>query len=166
MDYKEIEQLLQRYWLCETSVEEEERLYAFFNGQDVPQCWERYKDLFAYRKVVLEEHLGSDFDERLLARIKNAPSVKARRVTLISRLSPLLKAAAVVAIAVITGGVVQHSFLSDVQEITACDTIGNQITAPSVAQSGGESTATVDEQQLPDSLQQVKKLNEPLPQQQ
>ena len=31
MDYKYIEQLLERYWQCETSVEEESELRAFFS---------------------------------------------------------------------------------------------------------------------------------------
>ena len=30
MDYKYIEQLLERYWNCETSLEEEQILRAFF----------------------------------------------------------------------------------------------------------------------------------------
>ena len=35
MDCKYIEQLLERYWQCETSLEEEAQLRAFFNGSDV-----------------------------------------------------------------------------------------------------------------------------------
>ena len=40
---KQIEELLQRYWLCETSVEEEARLRAFFSSTDVPAHLCRYK---------------------------------------------------------------------------------------------------------------------------
>ena len=36
MDYKDIEQLLERYWQCETSVEEESVLRDFFSREDVP----------------------------------------------------------------------------------------------------------------------------------
>ena len=36
MDYKYIEQLLERYWQCETSLEEEQILQAFFRQEDIP----------------------------------------------------------------------------------------------------------------------------------
>ena len=36
MDYKYINQLLERYWNCETSLEEEGILRAFFSQKDVP----------------------------------------------------------------------------------------------------------------------------------
>lgn len=36
MDYKYINQLLERYWRCETSLEEEDILRSFFSQKDVP----------------------------------------------------------------------------------------------------------------------------------
>ena len=54
MDCKYIEQLLERYWQCETSLEEEAQLRAFFNGSDVPEQ---------------EVGLGADFDARVLAEV-------------------------------------------------------------------------------------------------
>ena len=36
MDYKYIEQLLENYWNCETSTEEEQILRSFFSQKDVP----------------------------------------------------------------------------------------------------------------------------------
>ena len=36
MDSNYIEQLLERYWQCETSVEEEAQLRSFFRDEDVP----------------------------------------------------------------------------------------------------------------------------------
>ena len=49
MDSKYIEQLLERYWQCETSLEDEAELRAFFSGSDVPKHLLRYKDLFVYQ---------------------------------------------------------------------------------------------------------------------
>ena len=43
MDYKDIEQLLERYWQCETSIEEEATLRDFFSKEDVPAHLLRYK---------------------------------------------------------------------------------------------------------------------------
>ena len=36
MDYKYINQLLERYWKCETSLEEEEILRTFFSQDELP----------------------------------------------------------------------------------------------------------------------------------
>ena len=123
MDFKYIEQLLERYWQCETSLEEEAQLRAFFKEYDVPEHLLRYKDLFVYQQLQQEEQLSEDFDARVLAEIE-VPVVKARRMTLIARFMPLFKAAAVVAVVLSLGNVMQHSFFSDVKEVAAVDTIG------------------------------------------
>lgn len=157
MDFKYIEQLLECYWQCETSLEEEAQLRAFFAGGDVPEHLLRYKDLFIYQQLQQEEHLGEDFDARVLAEIE-APVVKAKRLTLTARFIPLFKAAAVVAVVLSLGNAMQHSFFADVKEVAAADTIGKQISAPSVALSG-DMTVT-HEKQILDSLQRVEKSKE------
>lgn len=154
MDFKNIEQLLERYWQCETSLEEETQLRAFFNGSDVPEHLLRYKDLFVYQQLQQEEHLGEDFDARMLAEIE-VKVVKAKRLTLTARFMPLFRAAAVVAVVLSLGNMMQHSFFSDVKEVAAADTIGKQISAPSVALSG-DMTMT-HEKQIMDSLNRVDK---------
>ena len=50
MDYKYIKQLLERYWRCETSLEEEEILRTFFSQKDVPGELASYKSLFEYEQ--------------------------------------------------------------------------------------------------------------------
>ena len=85
MDYKDIEQLLERYWQCETSVEEESVLRDFFSREDVPAHLLRYKNLFVYQQVQQEVGLGEDFDARILAQVET-PVVKAKRLTLTGRL--------------------------------------------------------------------------------
>lgn len=152
MDFKRIEQMLERYWQCETSLKEEAQLRAFFNSDNVPAHLLRYKELFVYQQLQQDEHLGEDFDARVLARVE-APVVKARRMTLAARFVPLFKAVAVLAVILSLGNVVQHSFFTDVKEVAAADTIGKQISAPSVALSG--ETAATHEKQLMDSLRRV-----------
>lgn len=149
MDSNYIEQLLERYWQCETSLEEEAQLRAFFSEDNVPEHLLRYKDLFVYQQLQQEVHLGDEFDARVLAEVE-VPVVKAKRLTLTARLMPLFKAAAAVAIVLSLGNVMQHSFFTEVEEVAAADTIGKQISAPSVALSG-DGTVT-HEQQLIDSL--------------
>lgn len=41
-----IKQLLERYWLCETSLEEEQQLMVFFSGNKVPDELKKYIPLF------------------------------------------------------------------------------------------------------------------------
>ena len=113
MDYKHINQLLERYWNCETSLEEEGILRAFFSQKDVPAELRQYQPLFAYQQLeAKEKHLGADFDNRLLAMIEEDEpiKVKARTITLTQRLKPLFKAAAVVAIFLTLGNAAQESF--------------------------------------------------------
>ena len=111
MDYKYIEQLLERYWQCETSLAEEEILRAFFSQDNVPQHLSQYAPLFAgSREQRQRAALGDDFDSRILAMTEESPApVKARTVTLRSRFMPLFKAAAAVAIVVTIGNAARFS---------------------------------------------------------
>lgn len=112
MDYKYVEQLLERYWQCETSLEEESELRSFFSSEEVPAHLLRYKDLFVYQQVQQEMGLGEDFDARMLAQVE-VPVVKARRLTLVGRFVPLFKAAAMIAVMLSLGNVAQHTFFAD-----------------------------------------------------
>ncbi|WP_321333826.1 hypothetical protein [uncultured Bacteroides sp.] len=110
MDYKYIEQLLEQYWQCETSLEEETELRSFFiNNKEIPAHLLKYKDLFVYQRLQQEVGLGADFDARILAEVE-VPVVKAKRLTLVGRFMPLFKAAAVVAILLSLGNVAQRTF--------------------------------------------------------
>lgn len=112
MDYKYIEQLMERYWNAETSLEEESILRTFFSQENIPAEMEQWKPLFMAE--VEETHLGDDFDARILAMIQDEQPavettkvVKAQQVQLNQRLMPLFKAAAVVAIILTLGGALQ-----------------------------------------------------------
>lgn len=120
MDYKYIEQLLERYWEGETSTEEEGILKAFYRQQNLPPHLARYQSLFAYADREKEQTLDSSFDARLLqaAGIANEPGSTATKhvtpgkFTIAHRLRPLYRAAAAVAIVTLLGTAAQHSFRS------------------------------------------------------
>lgn len=110
MDYRYIEQLLERYWQCQTTLEEETILRAFFAQEDVPV------HLLPYRQLFLAEHeeaqhvtLGDDFDRRMLSMISDEEPVKAREITFAQRFRPLFRAAAMVAIMLTLGTAAQKA---------------------------------------------------------
>ena len=104
MDYKYIEQLLERYWRCETTLQEEEILRSFFSQEDVPVA------LLAQREETKQEVLDESFDERMLAIVDEQKPVKPIVITMRQRLMPLFKAAAVVAIILTLGNAAQIAF--------------------------------------------------------
>ena len=104
MDYKYIEQLLERYWEGETTLQEEAILRTFFSQEDVPANLMKYKAIFDCG--LQEEALNDDFDARILSSI-GQEEPKAKIVTLASRLKPLFKAAAIVAILLTIGNAAQ-----------------------------------------------------------
>jgi len=109
MDYKYIEQLLERYWQGETTLQEEAILHSFYSqassseNSDIPQSIRQYAPLFTQEK---EMPLGDDFDARILSMTEQAEP-KARIVMMTSRLKPLFKAAAIVAILLTIGNAAQ-----------------------------------------------------------
>lgn len=115
MDYKYIEQLLERYWQCQTTLAEERILREFFSQDDVPEGLRRYRSLFVYENEQQKVELGADFDHKMLERIQE-PVVKAKRNTLHLRLMPFYRAAAVVAIVACLGLAAQHSFQNNTEE--------------------------------------------------
>lgn len=118
MDYRYIEQLLDRYFAAETSLEEESILQAFFSQKEIPSGMEKYRDLFVFRQEEQQTVLGEDFDNRILKMVEGQPQtiVKARQISLSQCLMPLFKAAAVVAVFLSLGQAAQFSLGEDPAE--------------------------------------------------
>ena len=109
MDYKYIEQLIERYFQCETSLKEEQILRAFFaqSEDNVPSQLRQYMPLFA--AMCDDSALDDSFDKRVLAMTSEVPVVKARTISMSQRLQPLFRAAAVVAIVLTLGNAMNLS---------------------------------------------------------
>lgn len=141
MDYKYIEQLLERYWKCETSLEEEHILRTFFRQKDVPESLRQYKDLFCYEHEEKEtDVLGADFDAKMLAMINEPEPVKAVTISLRQRFMPLLKAAAAVVIVLTLGNVAQVAFNDGRQAVPNVAGMQKTQDGPSVAMSDSAKT--------------------------
>lgn len=128
MDYKYIEQLLERYFTAETTLQEEQILRSFFSQEDseMPENLRQYAPLF--EAMVPEDALGDDFDERLLAMTEEAPVVEARVISLSQRLRPLFSAAAVVAILLTLAGALNLQLKSETA--TSEDIVMADVNAP------------------------------------
>ena len=94
----------QKYLETETTLQEEAILRAFFSQEEIPEALRKYQALFTYEQQK-EEPLGDNFDARILQQIGEAPVAKT--VTLKSRLVPLFRAAAIVAIVLTLGNAAQ-----------------------------------------------------------
>lgn len=124
MDYKYIEQLLERYWECQTTLDEEAILRTFFRQEDVPASLLPYRRLFIEEDKMASEHLSEDFKNRMLHLVgedgtlpfgdgMGAGFCKARRITVMRRLRPFYRAAGLVAILLTIGNAAQQSFIDD-----------------------------------------------------
>ena len=147
MDYKYINQLLDRYWKGETSLEEEEILRAFFSQDELPAELKPYQALFSYEMgEAKQETLGDDFDQKMMAMIEDEYTKepnKAKVVSLTERLKPLFKAAAVVAIFLTLGNAAQVPFQDKANDV---ENVGYTKSSKGVSVAMGDS-ATVDSMQ-------------------
>lgn len=70
MDSKHIEKLLEKYWNCETSLEEEQHLREYFRGE-VPESLKETATLFRYFEAQQKETLASPgFDAAIRHQIR------------------------------------------------------------------------------------------------
>jgi len=126
MDYKYIEQLLNRYFEAQTTLQEEQILKTFYAQHDnsMPESLRQYEPLF--NAFEGDEMLDDDFDNRILQMTEgnDIPFVKARTISLAQRLRPLFSAAAVVAIILTLTNAMNLQFKSETtssEEIVVAD---------------------------------------------
>ncbi len=136
MDYKYIEQLLERYWECQTTLEEEAILRNFFRQEDVPASLLPYRQFFNEQDEMAEEHLDKDFADKMLQLVGEETPVhvcKARRLTFMRRLRPFYRAAGLIAILLTIGNAAHQSFSED-EDIADSQQMAESIAADSLQQ--------------------------------
>jgi hypothetical protein len=95
MDSNRIDDLLKKYWECETSLEEEKELKTYFN-QEFDQKYKDVAPLFRYyEKEQNTGGLDGFFDERILAKIEKPQESIKKRGLLINMFLNASKVAAV-----------------------------------------------------------------------
>lgn len=81
MDYKVMEQLLDKYFEGETSLQEEKQIRDYFQREKAPESLRPYQPLFQHLAQEQSRRLGEDFDRKLLQRLEEArPQAKIRRL--------------------------------------------------------------------------------------
>lgn len=71
MDYTPIEKLLDKYWNCETSLEEEEELRLFFtHHKELPPHLVKFREVFEYQKQEKQVKLNEKFDRQLMKKLQ------------------------------------------------------------------------------------------------
>lgn len=108
MDYKYIEQLIDRYFEGETTLEEEQILKKFFAQEELPEHLRKWQALFIAERDLAAARLDESFHERILA-LTGEYHVKAQPISLHVRLRPLYRVAAFLAFAVVMGTAVEYS---------------------------------------------------------
>ncbi len=97
MDYNQLETLIKKYWDCETSLEEEERLREWFRTHEVPERFRETAKLFSYFDEQKQKATGEHFDKQLVKKL-NAP--KGKTVSLLQTSLRIAAGIAVVAAAI------------------------------------------------------------------
>lgn len=102
MDSKRIDLILERYWNCVATQEEEAEIKAYFNsGLDIPEHLESTAPLFHYFKEETNiKLLDHGFDEKLISKLKKQPKRKARKLE--QAFKNYMKVAAVIALVITT----------------------------------------------------------------
>jgi hypothetical protein len=98
MDSNKIDELLIKYWNCETSLEEEQQLREYFRGESVPEQWKETATLFRYFEERKKKTLNDvSFDREVLEKVK-AP--KGKMVKLVQNTLRIAAGVAVLMVAI------------------------------------------------------------------
>jgi hypothetical protein len=80
MDYNRIKDLLDKYWNCETSLEEEAELHTYFSSGEVHKDLKSYAPLFQYFKSEGGIRISKDFDKKIIRQFETGKKQAKQRV--------------------------------------------------------------------------------------
>ncbi|MBK7335936.1 MAG: hypothetical protein IPJ00_07115 [Saprospirales bacterium] len=82
MTNQNIQQLLDKYFEGETSLEEEAALKNYFQGKTIDPAFQAFQPLFRYLDAERQTALSPSFDEKVLSRIQSERQMRVRRIIL------------------------------------------------------------------------------------
>jgi hypothetical protein len=75
MDSEKIDDLLKKYWNCESSLEEEQQLHEYFNRDGIADCHKETAPLFRYFQETKNNSLNDgSFDAQVLSQVQKPGS--------------------------------------------------------------------------------------------
>src|SRR5687767_5574657 len=81
MDFNNMEELLKKYWNCETTLEEEKQLREFFAGNNIPDQWKETAAMFRYFDEVKKKSLNDlAFDGQVLHSVNATKKGRIKRL--------------------------------------------------------------------------------------
>lgn len=81
MDLNRIDELLAKYWNCETSLEEEQQLREYFRAQQIPEQFRDTATLFRYFDEHKKKNLPDvSFDARVLEKVNGPKHNHVRKI--------------------------------------------------------------------------------------
>lgn len=87
MDSKALEQLLEKYWACETSLEEEKVLRDYFNGNDVPDTFRDTAALFRFFEMERARATGEEVERHVTKEIRRSQRGKVISMMSVARIA-------------------------------------------------------------------------------
>ncbi|CAN5607912.1 hypothetical protein BH10BAC4_BH10BAC4_26240 [soil metagenome] len=82
MDSKIVDQLLEKYWMCETSLEEEQQLRDFFLGNTVPEPLKATGEMFRFFDAEKNKSLNENFEPTVTKQLRQRH--KGKMVSMVS----------------------------------------------------------------------------------
>lgn len=99
MDSKRLDELLNKYWNCQTSLDEEQELRRYFSKNQVPEEVLPAASLFRYFEEQRNQTAQKDFNLAVLSKLKKANRIRTGKLRVLVRYS--LQIAAGIAVLVV-----------------------------------------------------------------
>jgi hypothetical protein len=85
MEYKNIKELMEKYWTGETDLQEESTLKTYFAGADVHPSLEQFRALFTYYETSRQDKSLDNIDTAVLEHIQGKAAPKEAKVKSLTR---------------------------------------------------------------------------------
>lgn len=119
MDSKEIGQLLEKYWNCETSLEDEQILRSYFSGPNVHDQLKDAADLFRFFESERKRSLEENFDHDMMRSVKKTE--RTTKVISMVRWVQVARIAAGVLVMVAAGYFVRNEIMKSKDQVQALE---------------------------------------------
>ena len=99
MDSKQLDELLQKYWNCETSLEEEQNLREYFRSKEIPEQLKDTASLFNYFEAQKQKAVDTHFEGSVITQLRQ-PEKRGKMVQLLNNSMRIAAGVAVLLVAV------------------------------------------------------------------